>query len=118
MMQQSNNFLSPNQLQAFVVGLAGLAPDEIRKAKSLYIRNALSEFRAMQTSLKAFGTLQIFFAIIPLFWPILWMQRKGMNSATQLYEERIRNAITVWRDDLGTEVTEFEQQLTAIKSGA
>ena len=105
------NFMAPQQLQSFVAGLAGLPPDEIRKAKSLYIRNAISEYRALQTQMRAFGALQILFAIIPFFWPILIVQRISMNSSLRLYEERIRNALAVWRDDLGGELAEFEQQL-------
>src|SRR6185503_10703377 len=89
--------LSPEKLQLFAAGLAGLPPDEIRKAKSLYIRNAISEFKAMDESLKAFGCVQIFFAIIPIFWPILYGQRRMMRAQRKLAVERINNAIDVWK---------------------
>ncbi len=80
----NQDFLAPQQLQTFVAGLSGLPPDEIRKAKSLYLRNAFSEYKAMQSQMKAFGGLQILFAIIPFFWPILWAQRVGMKSTMTL----------------------------------
>ena len=110
-MQPNPDFLSPAQMQLFVAGLSGLSSDEVRKAKSLYLRNALSEYRALKTSLSAFGVLQIVFAIIPLFWPILWMQRTAMKAQDKLYRERIANALAVWNDDLGGEAREFEMQL-------
>jgi hypothetical protein len=40
---QSPDFLSPEKLQLFVAGLSGLAPEEVRKAKLLYVRDAISE---------------------------------------------------------------------------
>ena len=98
--------LSPEKLQLFAAGLAGLPRDEIRKAKSLYIRNAISEFRAMEESFKAFGCVQICFAIIPIFWPILYGQRRMLKAQRQLAIERIRNAIDVWKDDLDGETVD------------
>ena len=41
-MQQQADFLSPEKLQMFVAGLSGLAPEDVRKAKLLYLRNAVS----------------------------------------------------------------------------
>jgi hypothetical protein len=99
--------LSPEKLQLFAASMDGLPRDEIRKAKSLYIRNAVSEFKALDESLRAFGVVQIFFAIIPIFWPILYAQRRTMNSERRLAAERIRNAIAVWRDDLEGETFDF-----------
>ena len=63
--------LSSEKLQQFVTGLANLSREEIRKAKSLYIRNAISELKALDENMRAFGCVQIFFALIPIFWPIL-----------------------------------------------
>ena len=57
-MQQPYDFLTPEKLQLFVAGLSGLAPEEVRKAKLLYLRNAISEFQAMQTSYQGFGQAQ------------------------------------------------------------
>ena len=107
MQQSSQDSLSPEKLQLFVAGLSGLAPEEVRKAKSLYIRDAISEYRAMNESLAAFGCVQVFFAIIPIFWPILYAQRRMMNAQKRLFEERIQNALDVWKDDLQGEVFDF-----------
>jgi hypothetical protein len=101
--QPQSDSLSPEKFQLFVAGLAGLPREEIRKAKSLYLRNAISEFKAMDESLRAFGCVQIFFAVIPIFWPILYAQRRMMTSQRRLAVERIRNALAVWKDDLDGE---------------
>ena len=102
-------------MQLFVTGLAGLTADEARKAKSLYIRNAISEYKMVKESYRSFGYAQLFFAIIPIFWPILLLQRSGMNSGLRMYEERITNALLVWKDDLGSEAIEIQQLLAAVQ---
>jgi hypothetical protein len=92
--------LSQDKLQMFVVGLSGLAPEEIRKAKILYIKNSISEYKALKASYKAAGFVQVLFMLIPLFWPILFLQRKTMRAEEKLFRERIENALEVWGDDL------------------
>ncbi len=104
---QPADSLSPEKLQLFLAGLSGLPADEVRKAKSLYIRNSLSEYKAMESSLQAFGCVQGFFALIPIFWPILYAQRKMLNAQRTLFRERIENALHVWGDDLRGEVFDF-----------
>jgi hypothetical protein len=87
-------------MQLFVAGLSGLSPDEIRKAKVLYLRNAISEFHATQVTAQSFGQAQGCMAFIPIFWPILGAQKTMIGAQLQLGKDRIRNAIDVWRDDL------------------
>jgi hypothetical protein len=113
-MPSPQDFLSAHQLQMFVASLSGLSTDEVRKAKSLYLRNAISEYKAAKKGLEGFGVAQGCFALIPIFWPILWAQRVGMNSGLKLYEERINNALIVWKDDLGDDLTEIQQLLAAV----
>jgi hypothetical protein len=100
MQPQSSDHLSPEKLQLFVAGLSRLAPEEVRKAKLLYIRNAISEYQAMQAALEGFGQMQGCLSIIPLFWPVIGAQKRMITAHRQLARDRIRNAIDVWRDDL------------------
>lgn len=102
---------SPEQLQLFVAGLSGLAPEEVRKAKLLYLRNQLSQLRALQTQIRGFGVVQGCFAIIPVFWPILWLQRKSMHAGLTMLIEQVRNAVEIWKDDLGSDAVELEREL-------
>ena len=92
--------LSPEKLQLFVAGLSGLPQEEVRKAKSLYIRNAISEYRAMNESIAGFRTAQGCMSVIPIFWPIIGAQKRMLNAQLRLSRERIQNAIDVWQDDL------------------
>jgi hypothetical protein len=98
--EQQSDSLTPEKLQLFVAGLSGLAPEEVRKAKILYIRNAISEYRAMRASIEGFRTAQGCFSIIPIFWPIIGAQKRMAAAQLELARERIRNAIDVWRMDL------------------
>jgi hypothetical protein len=100
MQQQPSDSLSAEKLQLFAAGLSGLAPEEIREAKLLYLRNTTSEFQAMQASLQGFGQAQGCMSVIPLFWPIIGAQKRMMAAGLQLGKDRIQNAIDVWRDDL------------------
>jgi len=99
--------LSPEGFQLFVASLASLPKEEIRKAKSLYIRNAISDLKALDENMRAFRWAQVFFMIIPVFWPMLYAQRRMLASQRFLAEERVRNAIAVWKDDLEGERFEF-----------
>jgi hypothetical protein len=100
MQQQPSEFLSPEKLQLFVAGLSGLGPEEVRKAKLLYLRNAISEFQAMQASYRGFEQFQGCMSIIPVFRPIIGGQKRMLEARLQLAKDRIRNAIDVWRGDL------------------
>jgi hypothetical protein len=100
MTQNPLDSLTPEKMQLFVAGLSGLAPEEVRKAKVLYIRNAIAEFKAMQASFAGFGQAQGCMSIIPIFWPVIGAQKKMMAAQLQLAKDRIRNAIDVWKDDL------------------
>jgi hypothetical protein len=100
--------LSPEKMQLFMAGLSGLAPEEVRKAKVLYIRNAISELKAMRAGVDGFARPQGCLAIIPLFWPVMSLQKKIIDAQTQLAKERIRNAIDVWNDDLKGERFEID----------
>ena len=100
MESQTQDSLSPEKLQLFVATLSGLAPEEVRKAKSLYIRNAISEYHALVATLEGFGRLQGCMAMIPFFWPMIGAQKSMMKAQLRLARERIQNAIDVWKDDL------------------
>ena len=106
--------LTPEKLQLFVAGISGLHPDEVRKAKLLFVRNELSQLKALKTSMAGFGVAQGCFAFIPVFWPILWAQKNAMNAAWTLQKDQIRNALMVWRDDLGNDAREIEMELEAL----
>ncbi len=108
MAKQFLDSLSQDKLQMFVTGLAGLAPGEIRKAKILYIKNSISEYKALKASYRAAGFVQLLFMLIPIFWPILYLQRRAMRAEEQLFRERVSNAMEVWKDDL--EGVDFDVQ--------
>lgn len=101
--------LSPQLLQNFTASLAGLPAEEVRGAKRLFVRNAISEYKNIRAQYKAFGGVQLVFAIIPFFWPILWVQRRSMSSNLMMYEERIENALAVWPEDLTEEARLFQE---------
>ncbi|HWE36189.1 MAG TPA: hypothetical protein VG406_06420 [Isosphaeraceae bacterium] len=97
---QPPDFLSPEKLQMFVAGLSGLAPEEVRKAKVLYLRNAISELEASRATLQSFEKARGCLFFPPFFSPVMGAQRGMIDAQLRLAKDRIRNAIDVWRDDL------------------
>ena len=98
----------------FVAGLSGLAPEEVRKAKLLYIRNAISEYQATQAVIQGFGQAQGCASNIAVFWPIIGAQKRMMGAQLQLSRDCIRNAIDVWRGDLKGERFQLDgEEITA-----
>ncbi len=114
MLNNINAGLTPEKLQLFVAGLSGLNADEVRKAKLLFLRNEISQVRASKTMLAGFGGAQGCFAIIPIFWPMIRAQQSIMNAGLTLQKDQIRNALSVWRDDLGSAGQEIETELDAL----
>jgi hypothetical protein len=101
-------------LQLMVASLAGVAPNEAQKAKLLYLRNALTELRAQKETARNFRRFQLLMFLIPFFWPILFLQRSMLNRGVALAQEKVRNALAVWRDDLGHEAASLEAELQRI----
>lgn len=99
-----------------MAGLAGLPEEEVRKAKLLFLRNELSRFKGTKASHAAFGSAQGWFSIIPIFWPMIRAQKRIMSATLTTQAERIRNAIDVWRDDLGEDAVDIERQLDELTS--
>jgi hypothetical protein len=111
MQHNAQSSLTPEGIQLFMAGLAGLPEDEVRKAKSLFIRNEIARLKGARSSAAAFGSVQGCFSIIPIFWPMIRAQKRILNATLTTQAERIRNAIDVWRDDLGMEARDLERQL-------
>jgi hypothetical protein len=114
MSQDSQSGFTPEKLQLFIAGLSGLSGDETRKAKILFLKNAVSHLRATKASSAGFAVAQGCFAIIPVFWPILWAQRAALKSELLLQKEQIHNALQVWRADIGEEARQIERELEAL----
>ena len=97
--------LDPAALTAFTATLATLPRDEIRKAKSLFIRNAIVDLQLAQSSGRAMMIVMGMMCIIPIFLivfiPGFVAYKKGIAASKQ----KIHNAIDVWR--------EIEQQFGA-----
>ena len=98
---------APEALGQFAHGLAGLPPEEVRKSKVLFIKNAISAYeavagRAQSPTNRRRGS---FLKIITLGL----IDIAAINvSQLKLMSDRIKNAIEVWRDDIQGEVFQFD----------
>jgi hypothetical protein len=83
-------------LARFVASIASVGGDEARKAKLLYVRNALVSYSVYLEDARTFGFLQLAFAIIPVFWPIPRAQRYSMIAGAHKQRQQLENALDVW----------------------
>jgi len=110
-MQNKSSMFDPVALSAFAATLGNLSAEEIRKAKRLYLQNAVVEFqynrRVGKTMLIVLGVMSIIPVFLLIFVPSLLMYRSGVSMERQ----KIRNALEVWRDDLGSDYHAILSQL-------
>ena len=102
------------RMSPFLLGIAGLPVEEVRKAKLLFIRNEITELKGMIREAKGSWPVLIMFGLIPLFWPFLWSAWTSFKSKVTTQSEQINNAIQTWKDDLGADASEFTRQLESI----
>lgn len=105
-------------LTTFAANLAGLPKDEIRKAKSLYIRNAIADFEAQRQGAKGMLWVLGILCIIPLFLIVFIPALIGYRAGNKAAIQKIRNALDVWRDDLGQEYDSLAGQLATAQPSA
>jgi hypothetical protein len=90
----------PPAMAAFAASLAHLPPDEIERAKVLYIKNALTDYRTGRTT--AIGVL-IVLALVSLFFPWFCIGLIPMTIIIAINlrnaRQKITNAIQIWNID-------------------
>lgn len=115
-MNQSNStssFLSLESLQSFSGGMIGLSQDEIRKAKELFVRNAISEYQSEVKSHKNNLITMGLHLLIPIFWPMLFGKQRESKIELEEKRNKILNALEVWKSDLPYCYVELKSMLAA-----
>lgn len=90
----------PSALTAFAASLASLPKEEIRKAKSLYIRNAIADYKMTLKTSRGFLVVMGIMSIIPVFLVVFIPAFIGYRAAKENGKRKIMNALEVWKDDL------------------
>jgi len=110
-MNQTSVALDPASLTAFAASMATLPREEMRKAKALYIRNTIVDFELSRSTGKTMLIVMGALCIIPIFLvvsiPGYIAYKKGLDAGRQ----KIRNAIEVWREELGAEADALLAQI-------
>ena len=100
--------LSASQsLPLFLAGLSGMAEEEIKSAKGLWLRNAICEYTAAQTKARSqlwgFSLLWI----VPWCWPMIYSARQNTKADLLARRQSIDNALQAWRKDLAGETFDW-----------
>lgn len=93
--------LDPSTLTTFAATLATLPGEEIRKAKSLFIRNAIADYRMTIKTTKGFLIVLGVMSLIPVFLVVFIPAFFSYRAAKENGKQKIKNALEVWKDDLG-----------------
>jgi hypothetical protein len=101
-------------LARFVASIANVPGGEARKAKLLYIRNALVAYAVYLEDARAFGFMQLAFVIVPVFWPILLAQRYWVISAARKQRQQLENALEIWGAELGDDAISLRAELAEL----
>ena len=102
---------APEALTEFAGSVAELPPEERQKAKLLYIRNGIAEFRTFEQTMAAFPRPSGCLSILPFVGRVVQLQQTMIGGQLELQRQQIVNAIDLWRDDLkaaGFDVDRFD----------
>jgi hypothetical protein len=103
--------LDSASLSAFAAALTNLPKEEIRKAKRLYILNALADFEAQRKSSRVMVIVMGIMCIIPIFLVVFIPSLIAYRNAIGAMRQKILNAIDVWKDDLGADYQSMRDQV-------
>lgn len=95
--------LDASALATFAASLATLPADEIRKAKSLFLRNSISDYKMSLKTSKGLLVVMGIMCIIPIFLIVFIPAYLGYKAGMENGRQKIINALEVWRADLGAE---------------
>lgn len=101
-------------LAPFLASIAHLGPAEARKAKLLYLRNALVSYSVYVEDARTFSFMQLGFAIIPVFWPLFYAQRRSIIGGARKQRARIESALERWAAELGDDGLVLQRELAML----
>lgn len=94
-----------------MASLSALPADEIRKAKSLFIRNAIADYRMNLKSGRVMMVIMGILCIVPIFLVVFIPSLTSYRAFKENGRQKILNALEVWRNDLGGD---YERLLTEL----
>lgn len=88
--------LEIRELAQFDAALGEIAEDEKRRKRIAYLREAVLQAQTGIEMMKKSGCIMVPFAIIPIFWPILWFARAARRKMTENLQAQVRAAMDYW----------------------
>ena len=88
--------LEIRELAQFDAALGDLPEAEKRRKRIAYLREAFRQAQAGIDMMKKSGCILIPFAIIPIFWPVLWFARAARRKMEEQVQAQVRAALDYW----------------------
>lgn len=127
------------ELSTFATSLSNLSQKEIQKAKVLFLKNQITEYKASYKNqsfslvwvsiggmlfffliirdifhLSALPFYAIFLALLPLFF--IFTAFSQVITGLRTEKQQISNALEIWKEDLGNDYLELKTRLKNTKS--
>lgn len=124
MMRSLKNPLDLNSLLAYAASLNHLTLEEIRKAKVLYLKNAIKNYKkkccnailflilvSMICMWIFFGCVLVLplFALLPLY--VLFSTFFSVKSSLKTDKQRVIHALELWKEDIGNNYIKLTKEL-------
>ena len=125
----SKQNINPNDFSAFAASLKNLTKEEIRQAKVLYMKQAITGYKSSCQNIPLFllwiGSISIymflssitvfpFFALFPLLF--LFIILRSIKNSLRCGKKQITNALEIWKEDLEGDYFKFKVELEKIKA--
>lgn len=126
----SKQNINPNDFLVFVASLNNLTKKEIRQAKVLYIKQAITGYRSscqdaflfllwtgcicIPAFFGSLTTADPFIALFPLLF--MFITLKSIKNTLKYSKKQIINALEIWKEDLGDDYFRFKTKLEKIKA--
>jgi hypothetical protein len=101
-------------LAPFLASIAKLDGPAARTAKLNYVRNAVISYSVYLEDVRTFSFLQISFAVVPVFWPLLYVQRKSIMKGARRQRDQISHALDLWSAELSKDGLALRTELDAL----
>ncbi|MEM7594581.1 MAG: hypothetical protein AAF383_24280 [Cyanobacteria bacterium P01_A01_bin.83] len=121
--------MNPGDFSAFAASLKNLTKEEIRQAKVLYMKRAITGYESYCQNIPLFLllagcvcmfmffnsiTVFPFFALLPLLF--LFYTFKSIKNSLRYSKKQINNALEIWKEDLGDDYFKFKIELEKIEA--
>ncbi|MCH2046886.1 MAG: hypothetical protein MK212_22420 [Saprospiraceae bacterium] len=113
MRTQKSNQQTLETLVSYASSLGNLTVEEAKKMKTLFVRSAISDYKALRKKHKLNRKVLLVFYLIPILWLIIYMSNNVMKIEEENAREKILLAKELWEDELSKDTIQEIKDMEA-----